>query len=417
LTVAGPYTHMLKTVNGCDSLISLTLTVNPTYNTPISATICDNESYPFFGEDLTVAGPYTHMLKTVNGCDSLISLTLTVNPTYNTPISATICEGKKYNFFETMLDTEGEYRHTLKTVHNCDSVIVLTLNIDEIAKTDIFEEICQGDSYDFNGKLLTTEGTYKDTINEAGECDIEVTLHLTVKRCPKDLLLKLFLEGPFDPLPVPHMNEYIQAIVLPFINPYGVPGSCQQIRSKIGPIGEVEDWVLVEIWGNFSGSFPMITYDLLEQRALLLRPDGTVIDTTGQVPKFLLNTNNPVRVVVKHRDHLAVISNNLFAPDEDIEWDFTVGTNKAIAAPFTLISPMIAISGTTCLWAGDLNGNNIIDAVDATDFHIKLREGVSGIYEDSDFNMDAYVDAFDKEFISVNARINLYSSVRYFKKR
>ena len=282
-----------------------------------------------------------------------------------------------------------------------------------VAQTNISQTLTNTSNTTQQVVYLVTPYAGTDPVCEGEPFEVTVT----VERCPIDLLLTLFLEGPFDPLPAPHMNEYIQAIVLPFINPYGVPGSCQQIRSKIGPIGEVEDWILVEIWGNFSGSFPMITYDLLEQRALLLRPDGTVIDTTGQVPRLLLDTDNPVRVVVKHRDHLAVISNNLFPPNKDIVWDFTAGTNKAISAPFTMLPPMINIKGVTCLWAGDLDGNHIIDVVDETDFLVPFRAGVTGEYENADVTIDASVDSADDKFVSANSRIGLFSAVRCFKKR
>ena len=50
------------------------------YTTPVTASICNGESYDFFGTDLTMAGTYNHTLQTIHGCDSIIELTLTVNP-------------------------------------------------------------------------------------------------------------------------------------------------------------------------------------------------------------------------------------------------------------------------------------------------------------------------------------------------
>ena len=180
LTTEGTYTHTLQTVNGCDSVIALTLTVNPVYTIPETAAICDGDSYSFFDTTLTTAGTYTHTLQTVNGCDSVIALTLTVNPVYNTPISAAICDGGSYSFFDTTLTTAGTYTHTLQTVNGCDSVIALTLTVNPVYTTPISAAICNGGSYNFFDTTLTTSGTYSHTLPSVNGCDSTITLSLMV---------------------------------------------------------------------------------------------------------------------------------------------------------------------------------------------------------------------------------------------
>jgi len=180
LTETGTYTDTVPTVNGCDSIVTLILTVNPTFNTPASHVMCQGESYNFFDTTLTTSGVYTHTLQSANGCDSLITLTLTVNPTYNIPIAEVICQGTSYNFFDSTLTTSGVYSHTLQTVNGCDSVITLTLMVTQPPVTHLNESICNGDSYTFLDTVLTTTGTYSRTLQTANGCDSIVTLHLTV---------------------------------------------------------------------------------------------------------------------------------------------------------------------------------------------------------------------------------------------
>ncbi|MBO4503357.1 MAG: Omp28-related outer membrane protein, partial [Bacteroidales bacterium] len=180
LTTAGTYTHTLQSVHGCDSVITLTLTVSSTFNTPVAAEICQGGSYNFFGQTLTTAGTYTHTLQTVHGCDSVITLTLTVNPTFNTPVTAEICQGGSYSFFGQTLTTAGTYTHTLQSVHGCDSVITLTLTVNTTLNTSVTAEICEGSSYNFFGQTLTTAGTYTHTLQSVHGCDSVITLTLTV---------------------------------------------------------------------------------------------------------------------------------------------------------------------------------------------------------------------------------------------
>ncbi|PKP51152.1 MAG: hypothetical protein CVT95_01505 [Bacteroidetes bacterium HGW-Bacteroidetes-12] len=79
-TNSGVYTDSFTTINGCDSVITTTLTVNPTIVTPGNAAICQGDSILLGGAFQTVAGTYYDSLTTSLGCDSIISTILTVNP-------------------------------------------------------------------------------------------------------------------------------------------------------------------------------------------------------------------------------------------------------------------------------------------------------------------------------------------------
>ncbi len=180
LTAAGTYRDTLQSVHGCDSVVVLTLKVNPVYSTPIAASICQGDSYRFDGKDLTVAGVYRDTLQSIHDCDSIVVLTLKVNPVYSTPIAASICQGSSYRFDGKDLTIAGTYRDTLQSIHGCDSVVVLTLKVNPVYSTPIAASICQGDSYRFGGKDLTATGTYRDTLQSVHGCDSVVVLTLKV---------------------------------------------------------------------------------------------------------------------------------------------------------------------------------------------------------------------------------------------
>ena len=126
---AGTYTQNLQTVNGCDSIVTLTLTVNPVESTTLSAAICEGTTYTENGFNVSEAGTYTQNLQTVNGCDSIVTLTLTVNPTYNITIDASINDGETYAENGFSESEAGTYVHTLQSEFGCDSVITLNLTV------------------------------------------------------------------------------------------------------------------------------------------------------------------------------------------------------------------------------------------------------------------------------------------------
>lgn len=66
--------------------VSVTIVVHPKKERLIEATICDNDTYDFFGDELTEAGEYEHHLQTQYGCDSLIRLVLTIDTYQTAPV-------------------------------------------------------------------------------------------------------------------------------------------------------------------------------------------------------------------------------------------------------------------------------------------------------------------------------------------
>lgn len=72
--------YTLSTAEGCDSVVTLNLTIGyPTHDT-ISATIREGESYTEHGFNEDQAGVYTQSYVSQEGCDSTITLVLSVNP-------------------------------------------------------------------------------------------------------------------------------------------------------------------------------------------------------------------------------------------------------------------------------------------------------------------------------------------------
>jgi len=66
----------------------------------------------------------------------------------------------------------------------CDSIITLNLTVRPVSSSSITQSICQGNSYQFGGLLRNTSGVYLDTIANSLGCDSIVTLNLTVNPLP-----------------------------------------------------------------------------------------------------------------------------------------------------------------------------------------------------------------------------------------
>lgn len=127
------------TVDGCDSIVTVNLTVEPTYYSNIKYdTICDNEEYVIFSDTITEPGQHYVMGKTnIHHCDSLVQLRLTVLPTYDKVFEKTVCPTilpMTYEGFDIPVDAvSGEMLRYEAAANGCDSIIHLNLTVRDAA--------------------------------------------------------------------------------------------------------------------------------------------------------------------------------------------------------------------------------------------------------------------------------------------
>ena len=197
------YYHYGTNKEGCDSTTQLNLQVVPLPDTThIAATICSNQSYDQYDFHISGAamGVGTHLIDSTRaaatGCDSVVRLTLTVNPVSDTvKFAGTICLNETYNQHDFTIEGTSlgvgthTVHHNAHNTFNCDSVTTLILTIKPISETTLYDTVCINNTYaNANPKFNNLSGwdtpskeyTYKDTLNNALLCDSIITLKLFV---------------------------------------------------------------------------------------------------------------------------------------------------------------------------------------------------------------------------------------------
>ncbi|MBW8060587.1 MAG: hypothetical protein FVQ78_09800, partial [Solirubrobacterales bacterium] len=188
VTSAGIYYDTLTSAAGCDSVITTTISVDSIYNITVSASVCQGDSIQLPDSSwVTSAGIYNDTLTTIAGCDSVITMTVTVDSGYFITASASICQGDSVQLpGGSWVTSAGIYSDTLlATITGCDSVIETTLSVDSIYNIYDSVSICQGDSIQLpNGSWVTLQGTYYDTLTPVTGCDTIIATTLTVNSSP-----------------------------------------------------------------------------------------------------------------------------------------------------------------------------------------------------------------------------------------
>jgi uncharacterized repeat protein (TIGR03803 family) len=179
-------TTLYSATHGCDSIVELNLTIYPQAADTITAATCADVGYILSSYFYDQTGTYTDTLAgaSVYGCDSLITLHLTVYPVSGDTITASICAGQSYTFGTNIYTSSGTYTDILpiQSINGCDSIQTLSLTVYPPATSSTIQAICPGSSYTLGTNTYTASGVYTDTLAGAAAygCDSVITLYLLV---------------------------------------------------------------------------------------------------------------------------------------------------------------------------------------------------------------------------------------------
>ena len=99
-------------------------------------------------------------------------------------IDTSICQGEFVEFNGEAIGEAGLFSDTLMSMAGCDSIVLLDVTVRDLSNTSIDSTICMGEIIDFNGQMISTAGTFMDTLTNAAMCDSFITLNVTVEPLP-----------------------------------------------------------------------------------------------------------------------------------------------------------------------------------------------------------------------------------------
>ena len=179
----GTYMQFLHTSAGCDSTITLHLTVLNNVGTHLDSTVCA-DALPLIWNDsvFTAAGTKLMYLVAASGADSIVAMTLTVNALSYTTLYATVVENDlPYHYLDSSYYVSGEYTHILTNVAGCDSVVTLDLTVYDNVDNEVDSVICESElPFTWNDSVFTASGSQVAVLAAASGADSVLTMNVTV---------------------------------------------------------------------------------------------------------------------------------------------------------------------------------------------------------------------------------------------
>ena len=181
-TTSGVNKDTIPNYAGCDSVVTLNLTIKKSSSASLNVSACDNYYWTFAGKTYTASGVYKDTIPNYAGCDSVVTLNLTIHKSSSSSLNVSACENYYWNLTGKTYTTSGVYKDTISNYAGCDSVVTLNLTIKKASSANLNVSACDHYYWNLTGKTYTISGVYKDTIPNYAGCDSVVTLNLTIKK-------------------------------------------------------------------------------------------------------------------------------------------------------------------------------------------------------------------------------------------
>ncbi len=229
---------------------------------------------------------------------------------------------------------------------------------------------------------ISSDGSSWTSLESCGSYDLCAYAFTTV---PLLVKAKVFLQGPYSSTAMTTALNTGALIPLNSNTAYNTTtyGYTNKTVAAI-PNANIVDWVLVELRSGTAASTKVET-----QAAFLLK-DGTVVDVDGSSDvAFSIATTGSYYIVIRHRNHLAVMSAAAVSLPNASVYDFTSAQTQAYGT-----TPMVAVTtGVYGMWCGDTDASETIDATDrANTWNNRNTSGYTG----NDTDLSGVVDATDR---------------------
>jgi hypothetical protein len=178
--VSGVYSDTLTNVLGCDSIVNLDLTIGAPSTSTLNITACDYLNSPSGNYVWTTSGTYLDTVANVTGCDSIITTVLTIHNGSSSVQIATACDSYTWSLNNQLYTSSGTFLDTVTNTLGCDSIVSLSLTINNSSATSEIVTACDTFTWATNGVGYNMSGVYPVTFTNDAGCDSIVTLYLTI---------------------------------------------------------------------------------------------------------------------------------------------------------------------------------------------------------------------------------------------
>jgi hypothetical protein len=178
LTTSGTYLDTLVNATGCDSILTLHLEILNSQGI-INVTECGSYTWSN-GNTYTNSGTFTDTLVNMYGCDSIVTLNLTINNLSLGTDNQTVCDSLLWIDGTMYYSSTNIPTFVLQNAAGCDSIITLNLTITNSNTGTDLQTACDSYTWIDGNTYYSSTNTPTFVLQNAAGCDSIITLDLTI---------------------------------------------------------------------------------------------------------------------------------------------------------------------------------------------------------------------------------------------
>ncbi|MGL5888651.1 MAG: T9SS type A sorting domain-containing protein, partial [Bacteroidia bacterium] len=181
--------------------------------------------------------------------------------------------------------TNGTYLDTIPNMAGCDSVITINLTVNSASVTTVIADLCGGSYTAPSGAVYTVSGTYNDTIQRVNGCDSISQIYLTITTIDTGVTLVLPFEASSDETTAGAIYQWLHCDN----NFSPVPGATAQVFTNTYVTGNFAVAVSIGNCTDTSACLSILAVGIEEQLA------GAAIDLypNPNTGNFMLDLGKP----------------------------------------------------------------------------------------------------------------------------
>ncbi len=164
-------TITLTNATGCDSVISVSVTPIPPSSGNLTLSACEGDTVQFMGVDIPAGQSATITLTNYLGCDSLLTVGVDPLPPSETAIGLSACPGDSATYQGLNIPAGSRDTLILTSFEGCDSLVIIKVLELGVDTSHVELSVCAEDSVLYNGQYLHPGDVVTFTLNSSQGCD------------------------------------------------------------------------------------------------------------------------------------------------------------------------------------------------------------------------------------------------------
>ena len=177
---SGNYNVTISDTWGCTDNNSITITENAEISSTNNHVICDGESIAVGANVYTTTGIYFDTLYASNSCDSIITTTIIVNNISSAIDVQSACNSYTWTNGITYTSSNYTAKDTLQNSYGCDSIVTLYLTINDSSSSTDVQTACNSYTWIDGNSYTSSNNTATHTLFNSFGCDSVISLDLTI---------------------------------------------------------------------------------------------------------------------------------------------------------------------------------------------------------------------------------------------